>query len=144
MAILRLGARALSILCMLTVSLFAAAQDSADFKQGYAQGFKDGFDEGYRKAAAEQGAAAAAASRGFTIAITGATYGPENGPSCDARRHVAPRVNGKRSVSIDVTNQMCGDPSPGNRKSLNITYLCGNVPKTASAYEHRSAYLSCD
>lgn len=138
------GTRALSIFYICMVSVAAAAQDSPDFKQGYSQGFKDGFDEGYRKAASDQGAAAATASRGFTIAITGATYGPENGSSCDARRYVAPRINGKRSVSIDVTNQMCGDPSPGNRKSLNITYLCGNVPKTASAYEHRSAYLSCD
>lgn len=138
------SARAVSIVFAGSLSLGALAQESADYKQGYAQGFRDGFDEGYRKAAAEQGSAAAAASRGFPIAITGATYGPESGSSCDARRFVAPRVNGRRSGSIDVTNQMCGDPAPGKRKSLNITYLCGNLAKTASAYEHRTVYLFCD
>jgi hypothetical protein len=124
--------------------LGAAAQESYDFKQGYSRGFRDGFDEGYRKAVTEQGAAGIAASKGFPIAITSATYGPDSGSSCDARRFVAPRANGRTSASIDVSNQMCGDPSPGKRKSLNITYLCGNVPKTASAYEHRTVYLSCD
>ena len=138
------GASALSLVLLCGLGVGAAAQESPDFKQGYAQGFKEGFDEGYRKATAEHGAAAAEASKGFTIAITGATYGPEKGNSCDARRFVAPRVNGRRSASVDVSNQMCGDPSPGNRKSLNVTYLCGNVPKTATAYEHRTAYLSCD
>jgi hypothetical protein len=144
MRILVLDARTLSIFLACALSMGVSAQQSPDFKQGYSQGFKDGFDDGYRKAIAEQGAVSAAASRGFLIAITGATYGPESGSSCDARRFVAPRVNGRASASIDVSNQMCGDPSPGKRKSLNITYLCGNLPKTASAFEHRTVYLSCD
>ena len=136
--------RAISIVFICSLVFAATAQESPDFKQGYAQGFKDGFDDGYRKAIAEQGAAGTAASKGFPIAISSATYGPESGPSCDARRFVAPRVNGRTSASIDVTNQMCGDPSPGKRKSLNVTYLYGNVAKTTSAYEHRTVYLSCD
>ena len=144
MRILFFGMRVLSMICICGAIVGATAQESPDFKQGFAQGFKDGFDEGYRKAMAEQGAAVAAASKGFPISIGSATYGPDSGASCDARRFVAPRVNGRRSASIDVTNQMCGDPSPGKRKSLNITYLCGNITKTASAYEHRTAYLSCD
>jgi hypothetical protein len=137
------GARALSIVCVCGSILGAAAQDSHDFKQGYSRGFKDGFDEGYRKAISEQGVAPAA-SKGFPISITSAVYGPDSGASCDARRFVAPRANGRFNASIDVTNQMCGDPSPGKRKSLNITYFCGNTAKTASAFEHRTAYLSCD
>jgi hypothetical protein len=39
---------------------------------------------------------------------------------------------------------MCGDPAPGKRKSVEITYLCGSLAKKATAYEHRSAYLSCN
>jgi hypothetical protein len=136
--------RTISIMFICGLIFDAAAQESPDFKQGYARGFKDGFDDGYRKAMAEQGAASAVGSKGFPIAITGATYGPDSGASCDARRFVAPRANGRTSASIDVTNQMCGDPSPGKRKSLNVTYLCGNLAKTASAYEHRTVYLSCD
>jgi hypothetical protein len=138
------GARTLSILCVCGSMFGAEAQDSYDFKQGYSRGFKDGFDDGYRKAMAEQGAATAAASKGFPISIASAVYGPDSGASCDARRFVAPRANGRFTASIEVTNQMCGDPSPGKRKSLNINYFCGNVAKTASAYEHRTAYLSCD
>ncbi|MCY7386519.1 MAG: SUEL-type lectin domain-containing protein [Burkholderiales bacterium] len=139
----RIG-RVLTFVFIFATSIGAVAQESADFKQGYADGFKDGFDEGYRKAKAEQGADNAAASKGFPIALTSATYGPDSGSSCDAHRFVAPKVNGRRSASIGVTNQMCGDPSPGNRKSLKITYLCGSLAKTTSAYEHRTAYLSCD
>ena len=138
------SARVSLFIVLLGLNLGALAQDLRDYKQGYVEGFKAGFDDGYRKAIAEQGAASATASKGFPIAITSATYGPESGSSCDASRFVAPRVNGRRSAPIDVTNQMCGDPSPGNRKSLNITYLCGNLAKTASAYEHRSVTLSCD
>ena len=138
------SAQALFLVLMLGLNADVNARESVEFRQGYAEGFKEGFDEGYRKAQAEQGAVGAAASKGFLIAITSATYGPDDGSSCDARRFVAPRVNGRRSASIDVTNQMCGDPSPGDRKSLNITYLCGNLSKTASAYEHRTVYLSCD
>lgn len=36
-----------------------------------------------------------------------------------------------------------GDPAPGQRKSLEVTYICGKVVRTASAYEHRSLYLDC-
>jgi len=39
---------------------------------------------------------------------------------------------------------MCGDPAPGKRKSIEITYRCGPIVKTTNAYEHRSAYLECE
>ena len=47
------------------------------------------------------------------------------------------------SANLDVTNSICGDPSPGDRKSLDVTYVCGTIAKTASANEHRSVYLDC-
>lgn len=123
----------------------AFAQRSEQFKDGYAQGYKDGFDAGYRKGMAEAGRAAEASSKGFPIAVTAATYGPEgSGQRCDATHYVRRAANGQRSVSVAITNGMCGDPAPGKRKSAEITYLCGSVAKTASAYEHRSAYLYCD
>jgi hypothetical protein len=42
-----------------------------------------------------------------------------------------------------VTNDICGDPAPGARKELKVTFFCGGIPKEASAYEHRTIYLGC-
>lgn len=136
--------KALWLTFIFALSFGVAAQDSSDYKEGYADGFRDGFEKGRRKAVTEQYSERSAEPRAQLIAITSAIYGPERGSSCDARRFVEARLNGRRNASIEVTNKMCGDPSPGNRKSLEITYRCGNLVKTASAYEHRTAYLSCD
>ena len=128
-----------------TVALPAAAQSSSDFKDGYAQGYKEGFDAGYRKGIAEQRSATEAAPKNFPIAILVASYGPEGARErCDATRYVRKEAHGRHNASVAVTNNMCGDPAPGKRKQIEITYQCGAVAKTASAYEHRSAYLSCD
>lgn len=141
--------RALSVIpamCLYVgLSAAAAAQESTDFKDGYAHGYKEGFDAGYRKAESEQRSAAEAASKGFPIAVQSATYGPEGSRDrCDATHYVRRQANGRRSASVDIANSMCGDPAPGKRKSIEITYTCGAAAKTASAYEHRSAYLYCD
>jgi len=137
--------RALCFLSALCFCTAAAAQGNSGFKDGYAQGYKEGFDAGYRKAIAEQGSVAEAASKGFPIAVQVATYGPDGSRErCDATHYVRKQANGRRNVSVDVTNGMCGDPAPGKRKSVEITYMCGSIAKTASAYEHRSAYLYCD
>ena len=126
-------------------------------QEAYRRGFKEGFDEGYRKGIEEAdkraAAAAAAASAAATeaakprptgpITVSSAVYGTSS-KSCNAMRFVAPKVNGKRSASIDVTNSMCGDPAYGERKTLEVTYICGSMAKTASAYEHRSIYLDCN
>lgn len=136
--------RALVVAGAMLLAGTAAGQQSYEFKDGYSQGYKDGFDAGYRKGLAESRPVEAQA-KGFPIAITAATYGPEDSNQrCDATRYVRKEANGRRSASVAITNNMCGDPAPGKRKSVEITYLCGAVAKTASAYEHRSAYLSCD
>jgi hypothetical protein len=123
----------------------AFAQGSSDFRDGYAQGYKEGFDAGYRKATAEPASAPPVPSKGFPIAVQVATYGPDGSRDrCDATHYVRRHANGQRSVSVDITNKMCGDPAPGKRKGVEITYMCGSVAKTASAYEHRSAFLYCD
>ena len=136
--------KALCLAFIFALSFGVAAQDSSDYKEGYAEGFRDGFEKGRRKAITEQRDESTTESRGQLITVTSAIYGPESGSSCDARRFAGSRANGRRSASIEVTNKICGDPSPGDRKSLEITYRCGNLVKTASAYEHRTAYLSCD
>jgi hypothetical protein len=155
------AAIALAFLLAQTVPQYESERSSErgdDPKNAYRRGFKEGFDEGYRKgieeadkrAAAAASAAAAAAAEASKprptgpIMVTRAIYGPSSGGgSCDATRWVARKANGQRSASVDVTNNMCGDPAPGKRKSLEITYICGAMVKEASAFEHRSAYLDC-
>ena len=39
---------------------------------------------------------------------------------------------------------MCGDPAHGDRKTLEVTYQCGQVVKTASAREHQTIFLDCN
>lgn len=39
---------------------------------------------------------------------------------------------------------MCADPAYGERKLLQVTYVCGSVAKSASANEHRTIYLDCN
>jgi len=77
------------------------------------------------------------------ITVSGAYYGTPS-KNCDATRFVAHRANGKSTYSFDVSNEMCGDPARGDRKELNVTYVCGSIAKTAQAYEHRTIYLDCN
>jgi hypothetical protein len=76
------------------------------------------------------------------IRITRAIYGSSS-RSCDATRYVQNQANGRMNASVTVSNDMCGDPARGERKELEVTYTCGTVTKTASAYEHRTVYLDC-
>ena len=120
---------------------------SEDYREGYRAGYDDGFQRGYEKALREGPAVAAPApmapprSTG-PITISRAVYG-NSSRICDATRWAARSANGRMSATLDVTNNICGDPSPGDRKSLDVTYVCGTVAKTASANEHRSVYLDC-
>ena len=121
-------------------------QQNDPYREGYRKGFDDGFARGYEKAMQETRAAAAAAppppkSTG-PITVSGAVYGTSS-KNCDATRYVAHRANGKRTYSFEVSNEMCGDPSRGDRKELNVSYICGTIAKTATAYEHRTVYLDC-
>lgn len=122
---------------------------SPDLREAYRRGFEAGFERGYAKGLAESDRRGAAMApppppepRLGPIRITGAYYGTSS-KNCDATRWLAYRANGKRSYSIEVTNDICGDPARGQRKELNATYRCGDIEKTASANEHRTIYLSC-
>ncbi len=124
-----------------------SSENSDDYRDGYRAGYDDGFQRGYEKGLKEGGVVAVPAppapSRSTgPITVSRAVYG--NGSRiCDATRWAARSANGRMSASLDVTNGICGDPSPGDRKSLDVTYVCGTIAKTASASEHRSVYLDC-
>jgi hypothetical protein len=81
---------------------------------------------------------------GGPINITRAVYG-SSAQGCDATEYARRQAQGRMSASFEVTNAMCGDPAKGDRKELEVTYVCGRggPAKTASAREHRSVYLDC-
>ncbi|MBL0144168.1 MAG: hypothetical protein IPP91_19195 [Betaproteobacteria bacterium] len=141
-----------SILLAAPLAVLAQNKNSNDYREGYRSGYDDGFASGYRKGLdeASRGAPPAAAPpmavppppRTGPITVSTAHYGT-SARSCDATRWVARKVNGRRTASFEVTNDMCGDPAKGDRKELEITYFCGSIAKTASAYEHRTVSLDC-
>ena len=131
----------------------AQSRNGERAEDAYRRGYDEGFERGYQKGLEEAERRARAASvpppppaplppRTGPIHVTGAFYGtsPRN---CDATRQLSRRANGKASYSFEVTNEICGDPAHGDRKSLEVTYRCGEIVKTASANEHRTIYLDC-
>jgi hypothetical protein len=133
---------------LLIAAALVLAQNTAsdDYNEGYRKGFADGFAQGSRQ---QQTVAPAAVAPpppkpGPTgpITISNAWYGTDK-KNCNATRWLAPKVNGRISATVDVSNSICGDPAPGARKSLEVTYICGSFVKTASAFEHRSISLDC-
>lgn len=145
---------------MRIASLFAAAllaalpataqdRDSYEYREGYRRGYDDGFAAGYRKAL-EEGRGAPPPAPAYApppvrlgpIRVTRALYGSSS-RSCDATRYVKGQAEGRINATVNVSNDMCGDPAKGDRKQLEVTYICGSIAKTASAYEHRTIYLDC-
>lgn len=122
-----------------------------DYQDGYRQGYERGFERGYAKGLAEgerRGAVAAPPPpppppRLGPIVVIRADYGSQ-AHKCGATRYLAKRADGKRSYSMEVSNDICGDPSPKDRKSLDVAYRCGDIEKSATAYEHRSINLDCN
>jgi hypothetical protein len=123
-----------------------------ELRDAYRRGYDRGYDRGYR-AGQESAPRPVAPPPPAMIApppnvptgpivVTGAYYGTEE-RNCQAGRQVARIANGKRTYSFKVTNDICGDPSPGNRKTLEVTYSCGHLQKTASAREHQTLFLDC-
>jgi hypothetical protein len=117
------------------------------YNQGYSRGFREGMAEGEKRAASLQPppqviVAPPKPGPSGPITVSSATYGSDK-KSCNALHWLSRRVNGKLTASVDVENSICGDPHPGARKQLEVSYICGSFAKTASAYEHRSLYLDC-
>ena len=135
----------------------AQDRDSYDYREGYRRGYDDGYAAGYRRALEEGSRPPVVITPPpppppvvqppgprptGPITITRAIYGSPS-RSCDATRFVARQANGRLNANVGVTNDMCGDPAPGSRKQLEVTYTCGRIVREASAYEHRSVYLVC-
>ncbi|HYC38356.1 MAG TPA: hypothetical protein VEC19_18155 [Usitatibacter sp.] len=112
------------------------------YERGYDRGYQRGLREGERRAETPVPAPPKAAPTG-PIRITGAFYGTSS-RTCNATRWVARRADGKRAFSVKVSNEICGDPAHGDRKSLEVSYQCGGMSKTASAREHQTLFLSCN
>ncbi len=159
--------RAASLVALVAIVLPAAAQyqrgsedddeyrgHNADVREAYRRGYERGYDRGYRKAAEEGNRysppivvappppAPPPNQPTGPINVTGAYYGSSD-KNCQAGRYMARAANGKRSYSFKVTNEICGDPHPGARKSLEVTYTCGHLQRAASAREHTTIYLDC-
>jgi len=154
--------------CALLAAASAAAQprsepddpdeyrDRQEAREAYRRGFERGYDRGYQRGMEEAHRRAPAPAMAVPpppppappppvlgpIKVTSAFYGSGK-KNCDATRHVGRQANGHRTHSFKVTNDMCGDPDRGQRKTLEVTYWCGQVSRTASAREHQDIYLNC-
>ncbi len=144
---MRSSAGVAGIAAFALLSAYAAAPPSAlaqSYEEGYRRGFEDGFSAGQR--AAEQKPAAippggpGTVNRGIIVIRAG--YG-DGRRECMLTGQMAGYMNGRMSAQLEVTNTLCGDPAPGQRKSLTLEYTCGGAAKRASAYEHRTLYVSC-
>ena len=133
----------------------AEYRDRKDQQEAYRRGYERGYDRGYQRGLEEarRGASnyapppaavapAPAPPQLGPIKVTGAFYGSGK-KNCDATRYVGRHANGNRTYSFKVSNDMCGDPDRGQRKTLEVTYWCGAVSRTASAREHQDIYLNC-
>lgn len=144
-----------AMLCAACLAPAAAAQ-SNDYQQGYREGFDQGFKQGYDRAAREAGSQINQPPPGATMVVPAAPMVPKRGiivlrawygdgerRSCNLTGWAARHFNNRTSQSVNVTNQICGDPAPGERKQLTVEYMCGAETKRESAYEHRSLSISC-
>ncbi len=113
------------------------------YERGFERGYAKGLAEGERRAVAAPPPPPPPPPRLGPIHVIRADYGSE-AHRCGATRYLAKRADGKRNYSMEVSNSICGDPSPKDRKMLDVTYRCGEIEKTASAPEHRNIYLDCN
>lgn len=134
--------RLLALSLLLGICAAALADDRYDdgYRRGYQEGFRDGQRASERERQRDDFQRGAIPQRG--IVILSAIYG-DGFRQCDATAALAGRFNGRPSASFDVTNQLCGDPSPGARKLLTVEYLCAGQRRSASSNEHRSLNLGC-
>ena len=127
------------------------AFDRQDMRDAYRRGFERGFERGYRKGMQEGDrrpppvTAPPPPPRAPVlgpIKVIRAHYGT-GAKSCDATRFVRRLADGNRQHSFKVSNEMCGDPSRGDRKTLEVAFWCGDVERNASAREHQALFLNC-
>ena len=128
-------------------------RDRPDAQEAYRRGYERGYDRGYRKGFQEGERRPVPVSPPppppappppvlGPIRVESAFYG--NGKkSCNATRFVRHRADGNRQHSFKVSNDMCGDPAHGDRKTLEVVFWCGEIARNASAREHQDIFLNC-
>lgn len=111
------------------------------YERGYDRGYRRGFQEGEKRALPPPPPPPPPPVLG-PIKVASAFYGTAS-KNCDATRFVRRQADGRRQHSFKVTNEMCGDPAHGERKTLEVVFWCGQISRTASAREHQSIFLNC-
>jgi hypothetical protein len=134
------------VLAIAAGTALAQREEDGAFRDGYRRGFDEGYAQGYREGL-EKGRPVVVAPPPpppprRTISVSRATYGAGN-KRCDASRAVGSIANGQVSVSIEASNDLCGDPARDQRKRLEVSYVCGRTAKSAFANERDSVYLDC-
>jgi hypothetical protein len=128
--------RIAAVLALSAASSAAFAQ-SAEYRRGYDAGYAAGQREA-REVRDDRG------ERGpwGRLHIDEAEYGAR-GANCDARRGVHEQAIRNRG-NIEVNNQLCGDPAPGEQKRLRLVYRCGDsAAARAFAREGERLRLNC-
>ena len=76
------------------------------------------------------------------VFIAEATYGID-GRYCDATEALQRSCDGHGRCQVKAGNQLCGDPAKGDRKQLEVDYVCNGSYDSESAWEDRLLVLSC-
>jgi len=128
--------RIAAVLALSAASTAAFAQ-SAEYRRGY----DDGYAAAQRDARGDRGGPDGPFAWG-RVHIEEAEYGAR-GATCNARRGVRDQLERNRG-NIEVNNQLCGDPAPGEQKRLRLVYRCGDsAPARVVAREGERLRLNC-
>jgi hypothetical protein len=77
------------------------------------------------------------------IRIIEARYGTDR-RSCDATRALRRACEGESDCSLKAGNELCGDPVPGQVKTLYVTYRCRGRVHNVTRMEGKYLGLDCD
>jgi hypothetical protein len=77
------------------------------------------------------------------IRIVEARYGTDR-RTCDATRALRRACEGESDCSLKAGNELCGDPTPGQVKTLYVSYRCQGQGRTRSVTRTEGKYLSLD
>ena len=77
------------------------------------------------------------------LRIVEARYGTDR-RTCDATRAVRRACEGESDCSLKAGNELCGDPTPGQVKTLYVTYRCRGRTRNITRTEGKQLGLDCD
>lgn len=76
------------------------------------------------------------------LRIIEARYGTDR-RTCDATRAVRRACEGESDCSLKAGNELCGDPTPGQVKTLYVTYRCQGRVRNITRTEGKMLGLDC-